>query len=124
MASQSGYTEPLGWCHPACAWVVVDRVEAPVLGSFDGPHVRSVTANLDMQGPLEELAADAPGRASAGGRFREAFVAMSTALSRGELDLAREQAPPHWRPRAKPGSIISKRPFPSRSRTGSGSPSR
>jgi hypothetical protein len=72
--------------------VVVDSVEAPLLDSLDGPHVRSVTANLDMQGALEELAASAPGRESAGGRFREAFVAMSTALSRGELDLAREQA--------------------------------
>jgi hypothetical protein len=72
--------------------VVIDRVEAPLLDSLDGPHVRSVTANLDMRGALEELAANAPGRENAGGRFREAFVAMSTALSRGELDLAREQA--------------------------------
>jgi hypothetical protein len=72
--------------------IVVDRVEAPLLDSLDGPHVRSVTANLDMRGALEELAASAPGRENAGGRFREAFVAMSTALSRGELDLAREQA--------------------------------
>jgi hypothetical protein len=77
---------------PRVRLVVVDRVEAPLLDGLDGPHVRSVTANLDMQGALEELAADAPGRASAGGRFREAFVAMSTALARDELDVAREQA--------------------------------
>jgi tetratricopeptide (TPR) repeat protein len=77
---------------PRVRFVVVDRVEAPLLDSLNGPHVRSVTADLDMQGALEELAADAPGRASAGGRFREAFVAMSTALARGELDVAREQA--------------------------------
>lgn len=77
---------------PRVRLVVVDRVEAPLLDSLDGPHIRSVSANLDMQGALEELAAVAPGRASAGGRFREAFVAMSTALSRGELDVARGQA--------------------------------
>jgi hypothetical protein len=77
---------------PRVRLVVVDRVDAPLLDGLAGPGVRSVTANLDMQGALEELASSAPGRESAGGQFREAFVAMSTALSRGELDLARKHA--------------------------------
>jgi tetratricopeptide (TPR) repeat protein len=77
---------------PRVRFVVVDRAEAPLLDELDSERVRSVSANLDMPGALEQLAAAAPGRDSPGGRLREAFVAMSTALSRGDLEQARTHA--------------------------------
>jgi hypothetical protein len=65
---------------PRVRWVVVDRIEAPLLDTLDGSHVRSVIANLDMAGALEPTL--------------------------------------RWSTRARPGSIISERPFQSKQRDG------
>lgn len=72
--------------------VVVDRIEAPLLDALDGELVRSVEAGLDVPAAITELAAAAPGRTSPGGRFRDAFVGMSSALAHRDLEAAREHA--------------------------------
>ena len=75
--------------------VVVDQVEQPALEALSelGPaRVCSVRADLDMPGALAETVAAAPHGEDPGGRFRAAYVAMSTALAGGDLDNARRRA--------------------------------
>jgi hypothetical protein len=77
---------------PRVRIVVVEPVEAPLLDELDGERVRRIVAELDMPGAIEELAAAAPSPTSDGGRFCAAFVAMSSALARADLDAARRHA--------------------------------
>ncbi|MFV8755322.1 hypothetical protein ACNOYE_32630 [Nannocystaceae bacterium ST9] len=75
--------------------IAPDHAEAPLLDELveqAGPRVHSVRADLDMAGAAEALAAAAPGADEPGGIYRAAFVGMSAAFGRGQLERARELA--------------------------------
>jgi hypothetical protein len=75
-------------------FLVVDALKEPALDKLDemaaGP-VKTVKADLNMPGALEELARDVPGHGP-GLSFRRLFVALSNAAAKGDLKGAQQAA--------------------------------